>query len=132
MRKCFLEVLFTGLKMKIAICSWRATKIHLHSKDKGRRDNVHKISTVLNTRRSNFGIQQWLRSHIWFVRILYYKMRQKFITKWVSFFITKCNSYHKMQRCCKMRWYTHKSILSRGNIIWKHMWNLLNKLIKQS
>ena len=56
----------------------------------------------------------------------YYKMRQKFITKYVKFFIKKCDSYYKMrcllqivtvQRVCtlkifwiKMTWLLHKWI----------------------
>ena len=31
-------------------------------------------------------------------QLFYYKMRQKFITKYVRFFITKCDSYYKMRR----------------------------------
>ena len=31
-------------------------------------------------------------------QIIYYKMRQKFTTKCVKFYITKCDSYYKIRR----------------------------------
>ena len=82
---------------------------------------------VLDTKKFNFGKQQYLRFHIWFILTfyykkpqtllqnastillqnatkVYYKMRQIFITKCDSFitkynsFIRKCDSYYKMRR----------------------------------
>ena len=44
------------------------------------------------------------RFHIWLIMTLYYKIRQKFITKCVRFFITKCDSCYKMQRLLDSTW----------------------------
>ena len=60
---------------------------------------------VLTTRKCNFGSQQWLPFHIWFIMALYYKMRklfyykvrQKFFIKCDSFY-TECESYYKVRR----------------------------------
>ena len=51
------------------------------------------MSLVLDTRNYNFGIQQLLQFQIWFIMILSYKMRQKFIPKRVRLFITKYDSF---------------------------------------
>ena len=76
---------------------------------------------VLDTKKSIFGSQEWFSCHIRFIKTLYYKMwhillqyataillqnatkvyykmRQKFITKCVKFFIAKSDSYYKMRR----------------------------------
>ena len=100
---------------------WIATEIHPHSKIEVPSDIRHKMSIVLDTRKSNFGSQQWLRFHIWFImtlcckmrhkirQLFYSKIRQKFITKCVSFFITKCDSFNtKFDSYNKMRQFYYK------------------------
>ena len=45
---------------------------------------------VVDTKKSNFGNQQGLWFHIWSIMTLYYKTREKFITKCVSCVLKKC------------------------------------------
>ena len=45
---------------------------------------------VVDTKKSNFWNQQCLWFHFWSIMTLYYKIQQKFITKYVRCFITKC------------------------------------------
>ena len=58
--------------------SGRWTVTHPPSENKGLRDIVHNMRIVLDTKRSIFGSQHWLWFNIWFIMILYYKMRQIF------------------------------------------------------
>ena len=118
-------------------CLWRVTKIHPHSKDEGPRDIKHKMSTVLDKRKSSFGSQQLLWFHTWFIVTLCYKMRQlfchtmrqKFITKSVSFFITKCDSsyktrqfYHKMRQLLQNTMFITKCVSTPHTS--QFQWNL--------
>ena len=104
--KCFQEPLVTRAQFQLELsnrckscCPRRATEINPRSKDGGLMDMGHKMSMVLDKRKSNFG---WLRFHVKFIMALnckmrqilqmqllfYYKMQQKFITmRWL--FITK-------------------------------------------
>ena len=72
------------------LCFGRGSIVCPPSNGKGLKDIQHSMSTVLDT-----------RFHVWFITILYYKMRQlfycktrqKFITKCIRFFIIKCDSF---------------------------------------
>ena len=52
----------------------KGTVIHPPSKKEGLRNIGHNMSMVLDTKKSNFGNQKFLRFHILLIRILYYKM----------------------------------------------------------
>ena len=78
----------------------RRTEQHHSSKDEGLRGSGHKVSMVLDRRKSNLGSQSQLQflidslSHfIAKCGRYYYKIRQKFITKCARFFISKCHSF---------------------------------------
>ena len=58
--------------------SGRWTVTHPPSENKGLRNIGHNMRVVLDTKRSIFGSQHWLWFNIWFIMILYYKMRQIF------------------------------------------------------
>ena len=106
------------------------------SKKEELRNIGRSLSMVLDTKKSNFGKQQCLRFHIWFIVTLYYKMWQTLllnltaillqnatkgllqnasgvllqnetvITKCLEF-ITKSNSYYKM-RCLAQNASVHR------------------------
>ena len=81
----------------------REAVTHPPSKKEGLRNIGHSMSLVLDTKKFNFGNQQYLRFHIWFTVTLYYKMRRtllqntSIITKYLDF-IAKCYSYYRI-RC---------------------------------
>ena len=54
----------------------RVTEIYPLSKDKGLKYKLYSMSMELDTRKPNFGSQQWLWFHIWFMMTLYYKIQQ--------------------------------------------------------
>ena len=98
--KCF-EVSFVNRTQNLSKNSkpfWRirfgrGSVVRPPSNGDGIRDIQHSMSMVDT------------RLHVWFIMTVYYKMRQKFITKCVRFFdtkcdsfITKCDSYYKMRR----------------------------------
>ena len=60
----------------------RGSAVRSPVNDEGLKSIQNSMGMVLDT-----------RFHISFIMTLYYRMRQKFITKCVKFFITKCNSY---------------------------------------
>ena len=83
------------------------------------------VSERITTNKSNFGRQEYLRFHIWFImtlyynkcdsgyynlrQLFYYKIRQRFIIKCARFFfakcdsfITNCDSYYKVRFYYKM------------------------------
>ena len=65
-----------ALKILFRESMGRMTEMHQYSKDDGTINTGHKISMVLDTRKSNFGSQYWLRFHIQFIVTLDYKMQQ--------------------------------------------------------
>ena len=73
-------------------------KITSHPPRLGLRNIQRTMSMLLDT-----------RFHIWLIMTLYYKMRQKFITKCVRFFITKCDSFvTKCDSYYKLRQFYYK------------------------
>ena len=101
--KCFQENLVykaqitnKSSKSSQSFSPGRMTEIHPHSQDEGPMDIGHKMSMVLDKRKSNFRSLQVLWFHICFIVTLCYKMRQ-FLKKRQDF-ITKCHSYYKIRR----------------------------------
>ena len=108
------EVLLSSFKNQAKIHSQdrKGTFIQPPCIKKGLRNSNHSMSMVLDTKKSNFGNQQFLRFHIWFIMARYYKnatpttcdnMRQGLlqnatvVTKRANF-ITKCDNYYKIRR----------------------------------
>ena len=56
---------------------------------------VNSVTVTYLIRYENYKMRQMLLQN---EAAIYYKMRQKFITKRVRFFITKCDNYYKMRR----------------------------------
>ena len=89
----------------------------LFLRKEGIRNIGHGMSIILNTKKSNFGNQQCLRFHTWFIISFWH-----FITKCDSYFITKCdkgllqnapdmfyyNSYYNMDVYYKIHRYSYK------------------------
>ena len=79
--------------------------MHALSKNVGPRNIGNNRSMVLDTRKPNFVSQKWSQFHIWFIRMLDYKMWQVFLHNATTTLlqnatvITKCILYYKM------RWY---------------------------
>ena len=64
------------------------------------------MSIVLETKKSNFGNQQCLRFHIWFIITLYYKMRHILLQNETGSLLQNVTTVHyKMDQllCYKMR-----------------------------
>ena len=63
------------------------------------------MARVLDTKKSNFGTQEWLWLHIWFIMTLYDKVRQMLLENATAILfqnatvITKCDVYYKMRLC---------------------------------
>ena len=49
---------------------------YTHFKNGGLRDIGYSMNMVLDTKKSVFRSQWWLRFHIWFIMTIYYKMGQ--------------------------------------------------------
>ena len=50
--------------------------MHRSSKKEGLRDIQYSMTVVLDTKKSNFGSQEWLWFHVWLIMTLYYKIQQ--------------------------------------------------------
>ena len=72
----------------------------------GARNIGHRMSIALEKKKSNFGNQQCLRFHIWFIMILYYKMRQTLLQNATASLLQNVTTVHyKMYQllCYNMR-----------------------------
>ena len=79
---------------------------------KGQRDIGYSMDMVLNTAKSNFRSLERLWVHIWLIKTLYYKMWQKYITKYIRF-ITKCDSFYKIRRLLQFFFFFYLGFLSQ-------------------
>ena len=89
--------------------------IHPFSNKEGIREIGYSMTMVLDTKRSNFESQEWLRFYIWFIMKLYYEMRQLFYYKMWRTFIIKCIRFFIK----KMRqfYYEMRYLLQNGLIL---------------
>ena len=77
----------------------RATEKHPPSKDEGLWDILHSMNMVLDIRKSNFGNQKWLQSHIWFFMTLYYNVQQILLQNPTVFLLQNATKvYHKIRQ----------------------------------
>ena len=132
--KCF-EVILSGASKNQANTQGRSEDyVQEKGTEKKGLKNVS-MNKVLDIRESTFGIQEWLRFHIWFIITLYYKMWQillqnataillqnatkvyyrVFITKYNSF-IPNCKSNYKMLRF----FYKKRQLLQHATLITKY------------
>lgn len=103
-------------KLLWRLSSWSGAVTHASSNNKGVRDIGNRISIVLDTKKSFWEPTVTIVSN--FVHYdtllhnatdLYYKKRQKFVTKHLSFFVTKYNSFiTKHNSYKKMCWFYTK------------------------
>ena len=97
------------------VCSHRSRVIHPHSKKKGLRNIGHSMSRVLNTKKSFFGNQQYLRFDIWFIMTLSYKMWQILLQNATVIILQNAAKIY-----CKMRhvfYYKMRQLLQNASIL---------------
>ena len=85
--------------------SGKGAVIHPASRKEGLWNIGHSMIMVLDIKKSDFGNQQCIRFHIWFIRRLYCKMRETFQNATAILLQNTIKIYYKMSQVfyCKMR-----------------------------
>ena len=100
------------------------------------------MNMVLDTKKSSFWNQQWLRFHIWFIMTLYYQIRQTLLQNVTAIllqnstkvyykcnsFVTKCDSYYKIQRLLQNGLVQPLTLLTKPNRMKPNLFQRINQL----